>query len=424
MGEDPFQGAFGPFDPRGLGNVPAFREFAKLLSWRGGPVNWDLARQMAQGVAGEPQLAIGVDADEEAWKDAVRVAESWLDEHTSLPAVEGPARAYTAAEWVTEVTSSEGLGRYVEPVANGMQSALGKGLPEGMTAFAGIADALKPVGAMLTGMQMGTIAGHLSEQLLGAYDLGVPTTDPRVVATVGDAAARFARDYDFDPTELRFWLALRECVLRRVFVNVGWLLDHLTNLVGSFAEAADFDPERLMEQLGGMVPPDALGDPEKLQELMGQAGHLELEPSPEQQRILARIQAVVSLVAGYADSVVGRAAHGRLPNLARIEEATTRRRAQHGPGEQFLAQLVGLDLKPADVRQGKAFCDAVVAARGQEGLDHVWDDPAMLPTSEELAEPSRWLVRLAARDVAEGRDTALPEIDFEVPDDLGELDEG
>src|SRR5690606_20152284 len=75
-------------------------------------------------------------------------------------------------------------------------------------------------------------------------------------------------------------------------------------------------------------------------------------------------------------------------------------------------------------RQGKAFCDAVVAARGQEGLDHVWDDPAMLPTSEELAEPSRWLVRLAARDVAEGRDTALPEVDFEVPAARGRRAEG
>ena len=80
-----------------------------------------------------------------------------------------------------------------------------------------------------------------------------------------------------------------------------------------------------------------------------------------------------------------------------------RRRAEKGPGEQFLSGLLGLDLTPGDVRAGGAFCAAVVEARGQPGLDRVWVDRAYLPRSDELVEPSRWLVRMAAAELDDPR---------------------
>ena len=430
-------GPFGAFDPEALAGVPFFAELAKLLAWDGGPVNWDLARQMAGGIAGTPQRAIGVAADEEAWADAVRVVELWLDAATGLPAVEGPARALTSAEWVQLAASSDGIGRYVEPVASGMQEAMQGGLagqlPEelaGLGALGGLERAMRPMTALLSGMQVGTITGHLSTQLMGGYDLGVPTLDARMVTTVGDEASRFARDYGFEPHEVRFWLALREALHRRLFAGVDWLGDHVADRIGAFAAAADLDPGRLSEQLGGLgglggFDPSLLQDPEALQRMAEEAGGLGLEPTAEQQQIMAELQALVALVAGYTDVVVRAAADGRLPTIGRIEEAAVRRRGERGQGEQFLTQLTGIDLKPADVRQGTAFCDAVVAARGIDGLDRVWSDPAQLPTVAELAEPSRWLVRMAATEAAEGAapdDDELPLADVEIPDDLGGLD--
>jgi putative hydrolase len=314
-GDDFDFGGFG-FDPEALSNVPLFRELGKLLSWQGGPVNWDLARQIAEGIAGEPQLAIGVDADQSAWADAVRVAESWLDPHTTLEAVPGPALALTAQEWVARATGEEGIARYVEPVASGMQEALGKGLadqlPGGMAGLQGLQGAMTPMTAMLTGMQVGTIAGHLGGQLMGAYDLGVPTLAPEVVATVGDQAGLVARDHGISTDEMRFWLALRETLHRRVFAGVTWLVPHLTGELRRFAAAAEFDAAGLTAQLGG-IGPEVLGDPEALQRLAEQAGG-GLEPTAEQQRIMARLQALVSLVAGYADVMVRTAAEGKLPN--------------------------------------------------------------------------------------------------------------
>jgi putative hydrolase len=427
MAGDEFDfGGFG-FDPEALSRIPLFRELGRLMSWQGGPVNWELARQVAEGIAGGAQTAIGVDADQEAWADAVRVAESWLDEHTTLEAVPGPALALTAQEWVARAAAEGGLARYVEPIAAGMQEALRKGLadqlPGGLAGLGGLQGAMTPMTAMLTGMQVGTIAGRLAGQLLGTYDLGLPTLAPEVVATVGDQAGVVAAAHGISADEMRFWLALRECLHRRVFAGVGWLVPHLTREVRRFAAAADFDPSALTQQLGGFGP-ELLSDPEALQRLAEEAGG-GLQANAEQQAVMAGLQAVVSLVAGYADVMVRRAGEGRLTALSRIEEVTLRRRSEGGAGEQALTQLIGLDLRPADVRAGRTFCEAVLAARGPDGMDVVWRDAAHLPTPAEIAEPSRWLVRLAAEEASAGvaADVGDLPLDVEIPDDLGGLDE-
>jgi putative hydrolase len=400
-------------------NVPLFRELAKVMSWTGGPVNWDFAAQTAAAVlatedagdagpGGGPGTAGGEgrqdrESEAEAFSAAVGVAELWLDAVTTLPAVEGPARVLTREEWVRAATTSEGLGVYVEPIAEGMSSALGTSLPEPLRAMGGpMAQAIASMGAMLYGLQTGTIAGHLARQLLGAYDLGVPTLDPRVVATVGPAARRFADDYAFDRTEFRHWLALRECAHRRLFAGVPWLRGHVSGLVRRFAADADLDPSSLLGRFGGMGLD--LSNPEALMEVLQTSDAFTIEPTAGQRATLEQLQALVAIIEGWSDTVVAGAAAGRLTALPRIEETVRRRRAEKGPGERFLEQLIGLDLKPADFRLGRSFSEAVVAARGREGLDRAWRRPGWLPTHAELADPSRWLVRMAAEEL--GSDSA------------------
>jgi len=431
---DPLSG--GGFDPRMFSQVPFFRELHKIMAWTGGPVNWDLARQTAASVAstgpGQDRALRPGDRDEAEFAQAVGVAELWLDGVTDLPAVEGPARTLSAEEWIALANSSDGLGLYLEPVAEGMSAALTSSLPEelkgmlggggGMPGGDALAGALGPMGAMLFGMQVGTVSGSLAGQLLGTYDLGVPTVEPHTVGVVGGSAGRFAAEYDVDPAELRFWLALREVAHRRQFAGVGWLRGHLAELIRTFASQADFDANGLLERFGGMgLDPEALSDPERLRGAFEGADALAVEPTQAQRATLTRLQALVAFTEAWVDTVVRAAGHDKLPALPRIEEAMRRRRAAKGAGERYLEQLVGLDLKPADADAGAAFCAAVLAARGQEGLDRAWRGPEYLPGAEELAEPSRWLVRLAAQetdlDMLDERD--LPAI----PDDLGELDE-
>ena len=427
MADDEFGfGSFG-FDPEALSKIPLFQELQRLMSWDGGAVNWDLARQMAHGIAGEPRLAIGVDSDTEAWADAVLVAESWLDPHTTLAAVHGPALALTAQEWVTEATTEDGLARYVEPVATGMKEAMGRQVSDaGLGPMGGLGDAMTPITAMLTGMQVGQIAGNLAAQLLGSYDLGVPTLPTHTVATVGDTAAVLAEEADLSADEVRFWLALREVVHRRIYGGVDWVLAHLTSELGRFAGAMELDVSGLSEQLGDLtgLDPSMLSDPDALRRMAEESG-ASITPTDAQREILARLQALVSLVAGYADVMVRRAADGRLPNLARVEEVTMRRRAEGGAGERSLTALLGLDLRPEDVRTGERFCEAVLTARGPLGLDVVWRDPAHLPTPAEIADPSRWLLRLAAEEAESGQvigGDGGEDLGVEIPDDLGGLD--
>ena len=395
---DPFGGGF---DPRIFEQVPLFRELAKVMSWTRGPVNWDLAQQTAGSVA--VRGASRSDRDQQEFADAVRAAELWLDQVTGLEAVNGPARALSTQQWITEATTSTGLGLLVEPLAAGMSQALAQGLPEqfgGMESQPGIGDALRQsfgaMGAMMYGVQVGTIAGNLAGQLLGTYDLGVPVLDARTVATVGDASERFAADYDVEPNEMRFWLALREAIFRRMWAGVPWLQPELSALITEFATAADFNPERLMEQFGtGGIDPSNL---EALSSTLG-GEQFAVEPTSGQQRVLNRLQALVAFVEAYAEVVISTAGADRLSGLGRIEEAMRRRRAERGPGEQVLHQLIGLDLLPRQVRDARAFCDAVIAAREQVGLDRVWVNPEHLPTSEDFADPSRWLVRMAALEL-------------------------
>ncbi|HEX6256675.1 MAG TPA: zinc-dependent metalloprotease [Euzebyales bacterium] len=400
---DPFGGNF---DPRMFEQVPLFRELAKVMSWTGGPVNWDLALQTASSVtaSGAPRT----DRDEREFADAVHVAELWLDEATGLRAVAGAVRALSPREWVTAAATDTGLGLLVEPLAAGMGHALHQSMPEqlrGMEGQPGFADAIRQsfgaMGAMMYGVQIGTIAGNLSGQLLGAYDLGVPVIDARTVATVGDHHESFAADYDVEPAEMRYWLALREAMFRRMWAGVAWLQPHLSGLISEFATAAEFNPERLMDQLGaGGLDPSNL---ESLSDALGGSDFV-VEPTADQQRVLGHLQALVAFVEAYAELAVRTAAGTRLGALTRIEEAMRRRRAAQGPGEQTLHQLIGLDLVPRQIRDARSFCDAVIAARGQVGLDRVWDDATHLPTTDDFSDPSRWLVRMAAVELEDPRE--------------------
>lgn len=440
---DPFGGGFGGgFDPSMFNNVPLFRELAKVMSWRGGPVNWDLAAQTASGITdSEPEQPVG-DRESEEFATAVDTAELWLDQVTDVPAVTGPARHLRRAEWTRLAATSEGLGTYVEPIASGMASGMAGQLPEELSGMLGglgmgdlgsggdnpIAQAMQSMGAMMFGMQTGTIAGHLAGQLLGTYDLGVPTIDARTVGPVGDTAARFAADFDVAPEELRHWLALSEAAHRRIYAGVPWLRTEVATLILRFAEAADVDAQSLFDQLGGMgIDPS---DPASLQRALEAPDGFRLEPSAGQQEVIRRLQALVSFTEAWVDTVVRAAAGDKLTALTRIEEAIRRRRAEQGPGEQFLTQLIGLDLTPSDVRLAQDFCAAVLAARGQEGLDRVWGDPGHLPSLAELGEPSRWLVRMAATEIGSGADVEADLGDLDLGDlddelrDLGRGDEG
>src|ERR1700758_595498 len=89
-GGGPFPGGGGPMGPfGGMGDpqqfADALRQFADMLSYRGGPVNWDLAKNVARHTiagAGDPSV---LDAQRREVTEAIRLADLWLDKATAFP---------------------------------------------------------------------------------------------------------------------------------------------------------------------------------------------------------------------------------------------------------------------------------------------------------------------------------------------------
>jgi len=90
---------FGPLgDPQQF--AEALRQFADMMSWQGGPVNWDLARNVArQTLAAEGDPSV-LDTDRHKIEGAVRLADLWLDEVTSFSSGVRQAQAWSRSEWV------------------------------------------------------------------------------------------------------------------------------------------------------------------------------------------------------------------------------------------------------------------------------------------------------------------------------------
>src|SRR5215469_1963986 len=95
---EPF-GAGGPLgDPQQL--AEALRQFADLMSYQGGPINWDLAKNIArQTVAakGDPSVLAN---EKSAVTEAIRLADLWLEDATTLPSGIRSAAAWSRSEWV------------------------------------------------------------------------------------------------------------------------------------------------------------------------------------------------------------------------------------------------------------------------------------------------------------------------------------
>jgi putative hydrolase len=382
-----------------FGRIPLFREFARLMATGSGPVNWELARQVAVATAAgadtfgmTPQLpspAATMDPGEaRAWDDRLRLAELWVDPATSLP---GPgvalaARPLSRPDWAEALLP--GFAPLVEPSARRMTEALGSDAATGMP---GAGDMVGRLGGLLAGMQVGTIVGQLARSVLGQYELAMPPGDPARVLLVPENVAAFEQASGLPSDQLRLWLACHEVAGQRLFAGVGWLRDHLHGLVAEIARETDPDTSGLMDRLQSL---DIGGGPSALQELLEGGEGLLGPPSAALQAAVARLEVLLALTAGYAVVIAERALEGRLPALAAIQAAVGRRLADPQAPHGLFAQLLRADAERAAAARGERFCREVLAATDIDGLDRVWAHPDFLPSAEELGTPGRWLERV------------------------------
>jgi putative hydrolase len=303
------------------------------------------------------------------------------------------------------LSSGEGLG----DILRGALGAMGLA-PGGTGGAAGPGDlgaALRPAAATLNALQAGQVIGTLARQVHGHRDLGVPTAPRSTAGLIAVNVADTFEGYDLDATEVAVVLAVTEAAHRRLHHAIGWLDEHVIRLIGRFAAAMTVDESQLRdlaEQMEQQLDPD---DPDAFRRALERAGRLRLEPNTAQRAILGQLQVVVGLVGAWARHEANVTLEGRLPSLDRIEEVLRRRRAVQGDGEELLAGLLGLDLRPEDETVAERFVATVLDVLGTRGLEQALAHPENLPDAEELATPGLWLDRNAG--------------DVEVPDDVASL---
>jgi putative hydrolase len=266
-----------------FGRIPLFREFARLMATATGPVNWELARQVAVATAAGaedlgmmpalPRPAAAPDPGEaRSWDDRLRLAELWVDPVTSLPApgVALVARPVNRPDWAETVLP--GFAPLVEPGARRVAEALGAGA--GGMGPPGVSDMVGRVGGLIAGLQVGTLVGQLARSVLGQYELALPAPDPSKVLLVPENVAAFEQAADLPGDQLRLWLACQQVAGQRLLAGVPWLGDQLRRVVDDIAVQTEPDASQMMDRLQSLD----MANPEALQELLAGGGEGLLGP--------------------------------------------------------------------------------------------------------------------------------------------------
>ena len=397
-----------PDDPAAIQQLVA--QMRSVMASDAGPVNTDLAHDLARQVSladGDPVVGA---AARRAVTDALQVAELWLDEATDLPAAGGAAQAWSRAEWVEHTMAR--WDQIAEPVAASVSAALARTLAEQGAADgqnelgAAVAPMMRQLGGAVFGMQLGQSVGTLAREVLGTTDIGIPLTDGPGTALLPGNVDAFAEGLDAPVEEVRLFLALREAAHARLFTHVSWLRGHLLGAVAAYARGIAIDTDALEEAVRAIDPTD----PSALQEALS-GGVFAIATTPEQRTALERLETVLALVEGWVDEVTAQAAGARLPHTTSLRETMRRRRAAGGPAEDIMATLVGLELRPRRSRDAARLWAQILAESGVGAREAVWDHPDLLPTAQDLDDPAGRAGRRAVEvDEQSEVDRALAEI--------------
>jgi coenzyme F420 biosynthesis associated uncharacterized protein len=366
-------------------NVPVLNELYKLLSSRD-PVNWELARQVGVALAGEGEVR---PADPEGMRrqleELSRGAELRCEELTGLvPSSVAPVMAVTRGEWVE--ANLDTLRIVMDPLAEKL-TGMGLGIPMPDAAQ----QVIRQVGGVFMGLQAGFVLGYLAQNVIGQYEAGLPEPGAGRLLYVVSNLEQVESDWELDPQQFRYWIALHE-VTHHLQFSRPWVRAYYQSQIRTLISSLDFDPGRLASAIEGFD----MFDPERLAATLDNPEALfQAARSPLSEDALAKLQAFMTLVEGYATFVMDAVGAEVLSDHGRLKEVMERRKREASAGDVLLERLIGLELKRRQYEEGVRFCRYVAGLHDVATLNRVWDNPESLPTNAELVAPDTWLARVA-----------------------------
>ena len=371
-----------------MGDIPLFREIQRILASSQGPINLEIAGQVANAL--NQDSSDHIDPDEARLSsEAVRNAELVVAGYTRLSVAE-PA--------ISEVISRR---RWVSLTLTGwnwLLTHLASQFSSQVSSFASErGDEVNPMGAvmgqiapLLLGMQAGTLIGQLARDALGRYDPGIPRDDDGHLFFVGSTLTSVAEEYGFDRETFRKWLALDDVARHTVTRAAPWVDRYGRSLFVELVDSLEIDASDLEGRLAELQS----RGPEALEEGFGASEMLPIVQTPRHTKALDTLRAFIAVFDGYARHVSRSVAAEVVGDTGRIEEGMRRRSASPTDGRAMLRAMLGLTLDPGLDQTGATFCKAIVELHGIASLNRVWEAPDNLPTLAEIRDPFQWMERV------------------------------
>ena len=346
----------------------------------GGLVDWRLAERIALALAASGPAWSG--SEEELRSESDRAA-TLVSRYTGLRPRGGvpEAELVDRADWArANLETFRDLSGRVE---KHLQKRMEGDKPNGWQ---------RTVVGAATGAEIGLAVGYLAQRVIGQYDVALigPAREPRLLF-VGPNLSAARERLGVDRDLFLRWIALHETTHAVHFSSVPWLREH----IGGIAEEL-FEGAALEVKPGEMIGKLLRTNPKELIRSVadGQLATL-LWPEPQRKQI-DRLTATMTLVEGYAEHVMDAVGEQLDPAYADLRRALERDRDRRGLLDSVISKVLGLDMKLAQYKRGKVFCDQVVREHGIATLNRAWADADSLPRPDELERADAWVERVGA----------------------------
>ncbi|MDQ3978872.1 MAG: zinc-dependent metalloprotease [Actinomycetota bacterium] len=384
-----------PFGGNPFEGFPLFGDLARMFAAQG-PVNWDVARQMALWIATEGKPQGNVNPIERIrLEELARVADLHVSSATGLStSIAGGILSVlpvSRGDWALHSLES------YRPVLERLATSLSEADPESVDPDPStdlLGNLGKMLGPVLLGLQSGVMLGHLARHSFGQYDLPLPRRPADQLLIVPANIDAFASEWGLEADDLRMLVCLAE-ITHHAVIGRPHVRARLMSLLEDYVSKFSVDPTSLESSFSEVN----LSDPGEIQRLLGQPETLlGAVQSPEQNQIRERIEILLTAVVGYVDHVLETVGRPLIGSYDKLMEAMRRRRAEASDGERFAGRLLGLELGRPQYERGAAFVRGVVERAGEEGLTRLWRSERELPTGAELDAPGLWLARIDLPD--------------------------
>lgn len=298
-------------------------------------VDWDGAQQAAKAANDPGPLDVDettVDAYRSAVSDAQDQIGNALDHSFSVPS---PVLLYNRHHWIDQNATT--IRRVMEPLTTGF-------------------DTVPRATRIVNTGSMALMLGYLSTRVMGQYDPQLfgdqSTEDHRLYFVVPNIEA-IAAKLDIERPRFRRWIAFHEVTHAAQFHMAPWLAEYLADRIRVGMEAFT-------------------------------EGSIRLE-------IFEDLYVAMTAIEGFAELVMDQAYPGAYEVM---RETLDHHRQQQGPLAAVISRFLGLDLKRRQYERGRAFFETIEQEWSLATACTVWEEPAMLPTAAELADPQLWIERI------------------------------